>query len=240
MCRMIAAAGRFSVKPLIAGLRTMASNRNPAYRHEFSVRGSAFVHDDGWGAVWRHGDALAATRRERPCFDDPALDELVGLRTDGLLLHARRGTGDAGVGPENTHPFVHALSGVQWAYCHNGTVRDVASLRRLPDAVPLGGTDSERLFHHLLAGHDPGDPLGSLASSLDAVRDFTCLNGFLLSPCDLFFLARAEPGTERPAYYTLWRGVGDGFALVSSEPLPGVEVEWQPVTSAVAALTAAG
>jgi glutamine amidotransferase len=237
MCRMLAAVGRFDAAPLVAGLRAMAMNRNPPHRHEYSGRGGDFVHADGWGAVWEDAGRLVSTRGTPACFEDPALDRLAEVRTERLVLHARRGTGDAGVRLENTHPFVARHDGAEWAYCHNGTVRDTSSLRELDGVTPQGGTDSERLFHHLLASFDAARPEASVAAALDAVRDYSCLNSFLLTPGRLLYAARAEEGTGRPEYYTLWRARGDGFSIVSSEPLPELGLSWFPSRRAVAELT---
>ncbi len=44
MCRMLAAAGRFSMADVVAAVRAMATNANPAYEHELRERGDAFQH----------------------------------------------------------------------------------------------------------------------------------------------------------------------------------------------------
>lgn len=237
MCRMLAAAGRFDVAPLIEGLRAMASNDNPPHRHEYTERGSEYVHADGWGAVWEEDGRLRTARGTIPCFDDPALDTLTLIETDRLVLHARRGTGDAGVSLENTHPFAATHMGAEWAYCHNGAVRNTTRLRRPEGLLPRGGTDSELLFLHILAGVDPSDIAGSLSTSLGDVADFTCLNSLLVTGGRVLYAAHPERGTGRPRYYTLWKGRCDGFSVVSSEPLPGLAAAWEPFRSGVAELT---
>lgn len=71
-----------------------------------------------------------------------------------VIAHVRRAT----VGPpglENTHPFVHG----RWAFAHNGTLPDFATLRQriLAETTPehrneIGGqTDSEHIFRYLLS-----------------------------------------------------------------------------------------
>ena len=61
---------------------------------------------------------------------------------------------------ENTHPFRHG----GWTFLHNGTVPYFAELsgtraaggaarRRIAPAI-AGGTDSEHLFHFILASHE--------------------------------------------------------------------------------------
>ncbi|MBD3368630.1 MAG: hypothetical protein GF405_10750 [Candidatus Eisenbacteria bacterium] len=240
MCRMIAASGRFDVVALTDGLRAMASNDNRPFHHEYSDRGSDFVHADGWGVAWCEDGRVRVERGVEPCFEDPAFESAARVDTELLILHARRGTGDSGVARENTHPFTAVLDGREWVFCHNGTVRDTSSLLAVEGIRPLGGTDSERLFHHVLAGADPSDIVGSLKASLDGVVDFTCLNSFLLTDRRLAYAARAEPGTERPRYYTLWIGSGDEFTVVSSEPLEALDIEWTPMSEGAALLRADG
>jgi len=229
MCRMLAVAGRFDVPALVDGLRAMASNSNPPHAHEYTKQGRSYVHGDGWGAAWEESGRLAIVRGLKPCFDDAALDHLGAPSVGRLLLHARKGTGNAGVESNNTHPFTAELDGLTWAFCHNGSIRDTSSLRVLPGVVPAGGTDSERLFHHVLSSLDVDDPTGSFLSSLDAVEDFTCVNSVLFSPAHLYYATRAEPGTERPRYYTLWVGSGKDLSVVSSEPIEALDVTWEPL-----------
>jgi predicted glutamine amidotransferase len=49
----------------------------------------------------------------------------------------------------NTHPFVRELWGRQWVFAHNGTVRGARKLE-LGRFEPIGTTDSERAYCHLL------------------------------------------------------------------------------------------
>ena len=80
------------------------------------------------------------------------------------MAHVRRATVGK-VALENTHPFRHA----GWTFLHNGTVPYFAEIRdellaELPAAhraAIAGSTDSEHLFHLILASHEqaPERPL---------------------------------------------------------------------------------
>ena len=66
MCRMIAASGRFSAAALIAALRSMARNANPAYDHELRSEGDHLLHDCGWGIAYEQGGGLVRRRSAAP------------------------------------------------------------------------------------------------------------------------------------------------------------------------------
>jgi predicted glutamine amidotransferase len=233
MCRMIAAVGRFEAAPLVAALRAMAANANAEHEHELRSEGPAFTHDCGWGAAYRDGGRLARRRSASSCLEDPRFEDLAALETDMLVLHARRTPHRDTIAVGNSHPFIAEYGGMAWAFCHNGAVNDLTQLDGaggLPDAT----VDSELLFHHVLRRLDLSDPAGSLARTLAEVRDFTCLNCLLASQDEIIAHARAAADTTRPHYYTLWRGRGDGIALVSSEPFGRGPLAWSPVPSGTA------
>lgn len=261
MCRMIAAVGRFPVEPLIGGLRSMSLNENPAYDHEHRSLGRDVLHDCGWGAAFLTPHGLSIRRSTLPCFADGLLEALVAeLRAPGcaahpdgrggdatfdptrrmLILHARRTRQRDTIALENTHPFRAAWRGVDYAFCHNGEVRNLAQLDLDARLSPSGAIDSERLFLHLLSRFDPDRPLGSVVEPLRRVRDFTCLNCFMATGETVIAHARMAPGSTCPLYYTLWRGRGEEFEVASSEVITGLDVEWSAVPDGSAFVLGAG
>jgi predicted glutamine amidotransferase len=226
---MIAAVGRFEMSPLLDALRLMASNANPAYDHELRAEGGELIHDCGWGAVFREGDRLTRLRSAESCLVDPEFDSLGGVETDLAILHARRTPDRGTIDVSNSHPFLEEWKGETWAFCHNGTVNDLAQLSGDSALKPEGNVDSELLFHHILSRLDTGDPAGSLAETLGGLRDFTCLNCFLATHTDIIAHARVSPDTTRPRYYTLWRGRSSDRTLVASESFEAPGVLWMAV-----------
>jgi predicted glutamine amidotransferase len=227
VCRMIAAVGSFPGDRLIDALRLMARNANPAHDHELRGERGGLLHDCGWGVAYLSGGRLVRHRSARPCFEDPGLDALVGVRTGLMVLHARRTKDRSTIAEVNTHPFLARFREREWAFCHNGEVRDTSQLSHAPSLAPAGTIDSELLFLHVLTRVDPEDEAGSLATTLGAVTDFTSLNCFLLSPLSLTAFARRDPATPRPRYYTLWHGRAPGLDVVSSEIVEGLGVDWR-------------
>jgi len=239
MCRMLAAAGKFSMADVVEAVRAMATNANPAYGHELRERGDAFQHDSGWGAVYREGERLVRVRGTAPCFRDPLFDELAGVESDLAVVHARRAKNPRTISTRNTHPFLATYLGEEWAFCHNGEVRDLSQLTWDPTLVADGSTDSELLFFHILTALGSGGP-DALARILSGIRDFTCVNCFLVRPGSVMAATRRAPDSTLPRYYTMWRADGAGpagrFTLVSSEIVPVRDAVWRSLEDGSAML----
>ena len=226
MCRMIAAVGSVELEPLKEALRAMALNRNPVYEHEHRSRGDALMHDCGWGAAFVTPDGLSVIRSTRPCFDDPDFDSLSTPNATVAVLHARRNRDRGTIALENTHPFTATLAKAEYAFFHNGELRDRGQLTYGAQFVPRGTCDSEELFYHLLTRFDDRRPLESIESALSGIRDFTSLNCLLVAGDALLGYAGMSEATEYVRYYTLWRASGSGVSVVSSEIVGGLDVEW--------------
>jgi len=143
-----------------------------------------FEHADGWGIAAHGGVGPAVPEAAGWTLErhaDPAHDGLrfraaaARIAATTVLAHVRRATVGK-VALENTHPFRHA----GWAFLHNGTVPYFAEIRdellaELPAAqraAIAGDTDSEHLFHLILARHAeaPERPLlVSLQQTLERV-----------------------------------------------------------------------
>jgi glutamine amidotransferase len=137
-----------------------------------------FENADGWG-IAAHGAAPHAgaaddsgdwviERRPHPAHDDRWF-AAAAARTQAttVVAHVRHATVGT-VALENTHPFDHA----GWTFVHNGTVPYFADVRRellaatTPEhrAAIRGSTDSEHLFHLILATHEQAPPRPLLTS----------------------------------------------------------------------------
>jgi glutamine amidotransferase len=140
--------------------------------------GAASASFDAWGLGFYQGGEVLLQRRPKPPTEPVDFYALVkDLRTDVLVGHVRQGT----IGKpknENTHPFRFR----SWLFAHHGTIPSFDGVREeLVGAVPdflrrniRGQTDSEHLFHVMLAFlHDAGkldDMNVSTALVRDAVR----------------------------------------------------------------------
>jgi len=117
----------------------------------FQVRGGLTDHHrDGWGIAFFEGRGCRLFIDPAPSCDSPVA-ELVRrypIRSLNVIAHIRKAT-QGSVSLENTHPFMRELWGRYWIFAHNGDLKEFSP--RLEGAfVPVGTTDSERAFCHLL------------------------------------------------------------------------------------------
>ncbi len=117
----------------------------------FQARGGATdVHRDGWGIAFFEGRGVRVFLDPQPSCESPVA-ELVRnypIRSLNVIAHIRKATQGA-IGLENTHPFMRELWGRYWLFAHNGNLQDYAPALD-GSFLPVGQTDSERAFCHLL------------------------------------------------------------------------------------------
>lgn len=117
---------------------------------EFASRGAE--NADGWGLAW-YPDLAVAVVKEPVRWGQTSytnfLETYPGLRSSIYIAHVRRLT----VGEPtyaNTHPFARELNGHDYCFAHNGTLRGRIWELPLGRYRPVGRTDSEHAFCHLL------------------------------------------------------------------------------------------
>ena len=135
----------------------MALAFNEAMRSHFSFRG--FIHrgatnSDGWGIAHYPDDKFAAQIIKEPLPANHStlatfLRDHQELRSRIFIAHVRRAT--SSVHYANTHPFSRVLRGREYIFAHNGSL-DNGYKEALPVSPwsPLGSTDSEYAFCHLM------------------------------------------------------------------------------------------
>jgi predicted glutamine amidotransferase len=225
MCRMIAATGEIDPSALRRALQLMASNENPDHTHEKRALKEGYRHEDGWGAAWVEQGNLRVRHSIHSCLTDGSLADLDAVRTDLLVLHARRATKKNTIALENTHPFLVEHRGRPWAFCHNGALHDLHGVRPASGLVPSGTVDSELLFYHILNHLEPNDLAGSVLRSLEPFGQYTALHCLLTSADQVLAVSKRHPENAHPEYFALWEGRGPDLEVVSSEPVKGVGVD---------------
>lgn len=162
---------------------TSNAHRSLVVAHN-AVATQARAHTDGWGiGFFKAGEprVFHSVNPAARCQAFRRTSEYVSSQT--FVVHVRRATVGR-VSPRNLHPFQHG----RWLFAHNGTIFGFEQLRpRMLETIPghlrlyqLGTTDTEVLFHYLLAalhraGLDPRgtssvDPQGLALTLQDAVR----------------------------------------------------------------------
>lgn len=115
-------------------------------------------HVDGWGIAFYEGRAARAFLDPSSAAQSPLADLMCRwpIRSRITVAHVRRRTrGETSLA--NTHPFIRELWGRHWTFAHNGTVPGAERLR-LGRFRPIGVTDSEHVFCHLLEALRAGFP----------------------------------------------------------------------------------
>ena len=107
-------------------------------------------HADGWGLALYDGPAVRTFLEPAAAASSPLAVYVRNnpIKTLLAIAHVRKRTR----GPvclANTHPFVRELWGRSFTFAHNGTVKNAFELK-LGRYQPMGKTDSEHAFCHLL------------------------------------------------------------------------------------------
>lgn len=141
---------------------------------EFALRGQE--NADGWGLAWYPDQSVAIVKEPMKSHESKFigfLETYQGLHSRIYLAHVRhRTTGDQPTHAD-THPFARELSGTEYCLAHNGTLVDAFSQLPLGRYRPIGKTDSEHFFCHLL------DELARRETRLGTEDDWRWLHGKL-------------------------------------------------------------
>ena len=117
----------------------------------FQQRGQA--NPDGWGLAFYKDDRLQIIKEAHSASNSSLYDFMEKYtHSQTIISHVRRST--RGIPSYlNTHPFYRRLKtdsiDREFAFAHNGTLTQVEKLR-FEKYKPIGETDSERAFCHIL------------------------------------------------------------------------------------------
>jgi len=117
----------------------------------FQRRGEA--NPDGWGLAFYQNDRLQIIKEAHSATNSSLYDFMEKYtHSKTILSHVRRST--RGIPSYlNTHPFYRRLktksNDREFAFAHNGTLTQIEKLR-FKKYKPLGETDSEKAFCHIL------------------------------------------------------------------------------------------
>lgn len=163
MCELM---GMCFAKPISAGFSI----------HEFALRGEE--NADGWGLAWYPDKSLALIKEPLKWRTSPHtgfLETYQHLLSQIYLAHVRHKTTGGEPSHADTHPFSRELDGREYCFAHNGTILGPFWELPLGRFRPIGKTDSEHLFCHLL-----GELAGG-ADTLAAEADWRWLHGRLIA-----------------------------------------------------------
>ena len=221
----------------------------------FHVRGGLTDHHrDGWGIAFFEGRGCRVFLDSKATVESPVADIVrkYPIHSKNVIAHIRKAT-QGFVALENCHPFQRELWGRYWIFAHNGNLQNFHP-GTLELFRPVGQTDSEQAFCHLLerlARSFPDGYPGSLelyrliekvAGEIAAFGTFNFLlsNGeFLFAHCstNLHYLVRKAPfgdahlvDQDITVDFSQVAGENDKVAVIASVPLTDNEV-WIPMVS---------
>ena len=231
----------------------------------FSARGGRTdEHKDGWGIAFYKDAVCQLFTDHLPSIASPIAERIKRdpIKSKNIIAHIRKATQGA-VMPENSHPFMRRLWGQDWTFAHNG---DLKSFQ--PPAgrfLPVGQTDSERAFCHLLdrlqaqfpqqatppPPPDLFDAIAGLACEVSqyGVFNFMLSNGeVLFAHCstNLHYVIRAYPfSTARlidcdvSIDFSAHNHRHDRMTVIATQPLTSNE-QWVPFRSGELKMFAGG
>jgi predicted glutamine amidotransferase len=119
---------------------------------EFGPRGEE--NADGWGLAWYPDRSVTIVKepvRWRASKYSGFLETYSGLKSCVCIAHVRHKTTGGIPTHADTHPFARELDGRDYCFAHNGTLEGPFHDLPLGRYQPIGATDSEHLFCHLMA-----------------------------------------------------------------------------------------
>ncbi len=212
------AVGNFEINKVIKGFLPVAKDQTR--NHELNKRGlGTFKHSNGWGAAYLQDGQWIIKKSLAPIYKDENIKDLQDVKTNLLILHARKSTkGKETV--ENTHPFFHSKD-EDLVFCHNGTIRD--SISHDETFSVKGETDSEKLFYSLLTDLEKSiSHEKTILENLNRYQKITGTN-IILSSKEKTIVAFRK--TKYPKYYEMALGKKDNCLIISSEVLPYLKEE---------------
>jgi predicted glutamine amidotransferase len=109
----------------------------------------------GWGLAYYPDSSAVLFKRPGSVRECRLAKFLAGdstLKTKILIAHVRKASSlrTAPRAHRNSHPFLRELDGKEYVFAHNGTLKEYRAVLNTARFKPLGETDSECLFCHLL------------------------------------------------------------------------------------------
>ena len=220
----------------------------------FHVRGGLTDHHrDGWGIAFFEGRGCRVFLDSKATIESPLTDIVrkYPIHSKNVIAHIRKAT-QGHVALENCHPFQRELWGRYWIFAHNGNLENFHP-EKFELFRPVGQTDSEQAFCHLLErisrefpGGYPGSLeiyrfLGKVAGDISSFGTFNFLlsNGeFLFAYCStkLYYLVRKAPfgdahliDQDITVDFSQVAGKNDKVAVIASAPLTDNEA-WIALT----------
>lgn len=151
-------------------------------------------HADGFGIGFFEGKGVRLFHDDKPSANSPVADlvRAYQIKSENVIAHIRKAS-QGQTSLANTHPFMREMWGGYWLFAHNGHLVDF-----FPEQGeffhPVGTTDSERAFCHILnrlrtrfaARPDDETLFDAIAGLTHEIRKFGLFNFVLSDGVSLF------------------------------------------------------
>ncbi|WP_118812068.1 class II glutamine amidotransferase [Neisseria lactamica] len=151
-------------------------------------------HADGFGIGFFEGKGVHLFHDDKPSANSPVADLVCAyqIKSENVIAHIRKAS-QGQTSLANTHPFMREMWGGYWLFAHNGHLVDF-----FPEQGeffhPVGTTDSERAFCHILnrlrtrfaVRPDDETLFGAIARLTHEIRKFGLFNFMLSDGISLF------------------------------------------------------
>ncbi|EPH7747264.1 class II glutamine amidotransferase [Neisseria gonorrhoeae] len=151
-------------------------------------------HADGFGIGFFEGKGVRLFHDDKPSANSPVADlvRAYQIKSENVVAHIRKAS-QGQTSLANTHPFMREMWGGYWLFAHNGHLGDF-----FPEQGeffhPVGTTDSERAFCHILnrlrtrfaARPDDDTLFDAIAGLTHEIRKFGLFNFMLSDGISLF------------------------------------------------------
>ncbi|MFT4941622.1 MAG: putative glutamine amidotransferase [Paraglaciecola sp.] len=208
-------------------------------------------HKDGWGITFYEGKGCRSFKDPQPSCDSQIakLVKSYPIKSCSVISHIRQANRGA-VSLENTHPFIREIWGRNWCFAHNGQLSGYRTTLPVESHLPVGNTDSERVFCWLLdkvKQKYPQKPANMatvfrfVAKSCAQLQDLGVFNMllsdgvYLLAFCStkLHWITRRAPFGQATLIDSDWKidfkhetTINDVVTVVATQPLTEDE-DWQ-------------
>lgn len=220
---MLIALGNIEMNSIIDGMISMAKDQNVVHEHNQITGQGQWTHGDGWGIAYLRDNQWILDKSPKAIYDDPKIDRFRNLKTNLVILHARKKSVGKEININNCHPFQNN----DFLFCHNGTIKE--KIFHSSSFKPIGATDSERLFYSILSKLPGIEMTPSIKNTLNQYQSAKGTN-IILSDKQKSYIYIKE--NIFPLYYEMKIGKKKDLLLISSEKLKNINLNWETLESA--------
>ena len=222
---MLIGIGNLDVSSLLDAAIALAKDETVNHELNREKGKGSWTHDDGWGiAFLNENNEWIIEKSTAAIYSDTKVDKFRTLKTKIAIIHVRKKMGsDKSI--LNTHPFIEQKENNQtYVFCHNGYIDEDIYY---DSSFPIKGeTDSEKLFYSILTDLRKDHFVGGIRQNFRRYKKLTGTN-IILATKERSVIALRE--NHFPTYYQMSIGKKNGMTIVSSEVIPKLDLDWEPL-----------